>query len=426
MTRLLALGTMGILLGNCGNGGSHPLLSGGSPGDGLGQTQTGGVGGSLVATEPNMLLGVVDSGPQDIGYTNGLFASVTLCEPGTTNCQTIDHLLVDTGSVGVRVLESELKLALPTAKNASGLALAECTPFVDGTAWGPVKIADVTMGGESAPNLAIQLIGEITYPMPTNCTGTPITDFKTLAANGILGVGVYLQDCGAACAQAATSKYNPGLYYACSAATATSCKVTQVPVAEQVAHPVAGFPVNNNGTIIQLPSVPASGAPSVPGMLVFGIGTQANNGLGNATILTLDGQGYVSTTFPVGGAKYTSFLDSGSNGLFFLNATTAKISTCTGGLKDFYCPTSTTNLSATLSSTNGASANIEFTVGNASKMSNSAYALGNLAGPMPGFPSSDNSVPSFDWGLPFYYGRTVYTAIDTRDTPGGPGPYFAF
>jgi hypothetical protein len=290
-----------------------------------------------------------------------------------------------------------------------------------------VRIADVTLGGESAANLPVQLIGEITYTMPTSCTGTPITDFKTLAANGILGVGVYLQDCGTACAQAATSKYNPGLYYACSGSATTSCSITQVPVAQQVAHPVAAFPVDNNGTIIQLPSVAANGAPSVPGLLVFGIGTQANNGLGNATVLALDGLGYVSTTFPVGGTKkYTSYLDSGSNGLFFLNAATTGLTACTGGLKDFYCPSSTTTLSATLSSNNGASANIEFSVGNASKMSNSAYALSNLAGPMPGFPSSSNSVPSFDWGLPFYYGRTVYTAIEARDTPGGPGPYFAF
>jgi hypothetical protein len=428
-TRLLTLATMVVLLCHCGNGGSHPLLGGGGLGAGLGQTTggSGGAGGSLVATEPNMLLATVDPGPQNIGYTNGLFASVTLCEPGTANCQTIDHLLVDTGSVGVRVLESELKLALPTAENASGLALAECTPFVDGTAWGPVKIADVTIGGETAANLPIQLIGEATYGMPTTCTGTPITDFKTLAANGILGVGVYLQDCGTPCAQPTNSRSNPGLYYACSSATATSCKIAQVSVAQQGAHPVAGFPIDNNGTIIQLPSVPASGAPSVPGMLVFGIGTQANNGLGNATVLALDA-GYVSTTFPVGSTKtYTSYLDSGSNGLFFLNAATSGIAQCTSsGLKDFYCPTTTTSLSATLSSINGASANIAFSVGNTSKMSNSAYALSNLAGPMPGFPSSDNSVPSFDWGLPFYYGRTVYTAIETRDTPAGQGPYFAF
>jgi hypothetical protein len=296
-----------------------------------------------------MVGAVVDSGPKCVGYTNGLFVSATLCEPGTTNCQTIDHLLVDTGSVGVRVLESELRVTLPAAMSTSGLGLAECTPFVDGTAWGPVKFADVTIGGETAPNLPVQLIGENTYTMPPDCTGTAITNFETLAANGILGVGVNLQDCGDPCAQQAIA-HNPGLYYACSAATATSCKITPVPVAQQVAHPVAGFPVDNNGTIIQLPSVPANGLPSVSGTLVFGIGTQANNGLGSVTVLALDA-GYVSTTFPAGGTKtYTSYLDSGSNGLFFLNAATTGLTPCaSSGLKDFYCPISTTNLSATLS-----------------------------------------------------------------------------
>ena len=374
-------------------------------------------------TEPNTIGLMVDSGPQCVGYTNGLFASVTLCVPGTATCQTFDHLLVDTGSVGVRVLESELTLALPAVTNAGGQPLAECTPFVDGTAWGPVRSADIKLGGESAANLPIQLIGERTFAMPGSCTGSAITDFQTLAANGILGVGVFPQDCGAICAQPATAPSNPGLYYACR--TAQSCTVASVPLIQQVAHPVAAFPVDNNGTIIQLPSVPADGAPSVPGVLTFGIGTQPNNGLGGATVLALEDPGFIRTTFPVDGVRYTSYLDSGSNGLFFLDAATTGLKSCTGGLSSFYCPALTTSLSATLWSANGASTTIEFSVINASKLSNSAYAFSNLAGPMPGFPT-DKSVPGFDWGLPFFFGRAVYTAIEGQSTPAGPGPYFAF
>lgn len=413
MTRLasfLSAAAVLALLCQCGGGSSALPIS------------PGGTGGAVV-TEPNMLALSVDPGPQNVGYTNGLFASATLCVPGTSMCQTFDHLLVDTGSVGVRVLESELALALPAVTNADGQPLAECTPFVDGTAWGPVRVADVALGGESAANLPIQLIGETTYAMPASCTGSAITDFQTLAANGILGVGVYPQDCGAACAQPAQARSNPGLYYACTSAQA--CTVTSAPLVQQVSHPVVAFPVNNNGTIIQLPSIPASGVPSVPGLLTFGIGTQANNGLGTATVLALEGLGYVSTTFPVGGATYTSFLDSGSNGLFFLDAATSGLKQCTGGLSSFYCPTATTSLSATLSSGNGASATIEFSVINASKLSNSAFAFSNLAGPMPGFPE-DTSLPGFDWGLPFFFGRAVYTAIEGQATPAGPGPYFAF
>jgi hypothetical protein len=44
---------------------------------------------------------------------------------------------------------------------------------------------------------------------------------------------------------------------------------------------------------------------------------------------------------------------------------------------------------------------------------------------MPGFPT-DASVPGFDWGLPFFFGRTIYTAIENQSTPAGAGPYVAF
>jgi hypothetical protein len=418
--RLLALGTM-ILLGGCGDssGGRFIAPGGGSSG----QIQTGGTGGAggVVPSGSNVVTVVADQGPQNVGYTNGLFATVTLCEPGTSNCQTFDHLLVDTGSVGVRVLESQLRLALPAITNSSGAGLAECTPFVDGTSWGPVKRADVQIGGEGATNLPVQIIGELTYPMPSSCTGTPITDFESLGSNGILGVGVYLQDCGAACQR--TGLTNPGLYYACSATGA--CTEAAAPLNLQVAHPVAAFPSDNNGVIIQMPSVPGGGATSVSGTMIFGIGTQTNNGLGSSTVLALDTQGFVTTTFPVGGADYTSFLDSGSNGLFFLDAATTKISQCTGGLKDFYCPSTTTNLTATLSATNGSSANVSFSVANTATLSGRNFVFSNLAGPMPGFPT-DPGIPGFDWGLPFFFGRAVVTSIEGKATPAGIGPYFAF
>ena len=48
----------------------------------------------------NVLSIAVDGGPnpsQDGLYTNGAFATVTICAPGSTsNCVNVDHLLVDT------------------------------------------------------------------------------------------------------------------------------------------------------------------------------------------------------------------------------------------------------------------------------------------------------------------------------------------
>jgi hypothetical protein len=382
--------------------------------------------GTNMPDPPNATALIVDQGPSGAKprYTNGLFASVTLYAPGSDYCQTIDHVLVDTGSVGLRVLESVLNLPLLTATTASGLELAECHSFVDGTAWGLVKLADVQLGGEIASNIPIQVIGDRAFAAPADCTTTPVTGLNDnaakgtlgLGANGVLGVGIHERDCGAFCASTAD------LYYGCGAA----CMPVTVPLEEQVPNPVAAFPVDNNGTIIQLEGVPERGAPSVPGALVFGIGTQANNGLGEAGVLALDRNGLGTTTFPEGGNTYTAFLDSGSNALFFLDSSTSGIQPCAAKWKDFYCPDSPTALGAAIGSGNGVKIPVAFSVTNASKLAPGAYAFSDLAGPMPGFPYLPPGIPSFDWGLPFYFGRTIYTAIEGRNTPAGPGPYFAF
>ena len=113
MTRRLTVAMALASFAGCGGGGG-PIFPpfGGAAG---GSVQTGGSGGTGGAspTDPNVGAIVVNPGPQNSQYTNGLFISVTLCEPGTSDCQTIDHLLVDTGSVGVRVLESELQYISP-------------------------------------------------------------------------------------------------------------------------------------------------------------------------------------------------------------------------------------------------------------------------------------------------------------------------
>jgi hypothetical protein len=178
------------------------------------------------------------------------------------------------------------------------------------------------------------------------------------------------------------------------------------------------FATDNNGIIIELPSVPAGGAPSANGSLVFGIGTQSNNGMGQARVLTLDGNGNFTSVF--GGQSYSgSYIDSGSNGLYFLDSSTTGMPTCTGTNNQFYCPTLPQNLSATNQGTNGVSSTVTFSVASADTLLGNAsdFVFGDLAGPNPG---------SFDWGLPFFFGRNVFTAIEAQSTPAGSGPYFAY
>lgn len=163
--------------------------------------------------------------------------------------------------------------------------------------------------------------------------------------------------------------------------------------------------------LIELPAVPPEGASTVTGTMTFGIGSQANNALGPATVLkSSSSTGYVSTSLD--GTRFSSsFIDSGSNGLFFPSSTLKKCGV-------WYCPVSPQTFSATLSSTSGASAAVTFSVSTSSTLfAGPNYAFNNLAGAASG---------SFDWGLPFFYGRRVFTALKGSVTPAGNGPYYAF
>lgn len=386
-------------------------------------TTVGGGGGGGGGSTSNQMAITVNTGPALSAGTTAVdsaFTSVTVCVPGSTSqCQTIDGVLVDTGSFGFRVLSSALTLSLPQQKDSGGNAIGECTLFVASETWGPVATADISIAGEKASAQSIQVIGggsgALATP-PTSCSNQgPVQDtLASFGANGILGVGNFIQDCGPACAPGTAS--NPGFYYTCS----TSCTVTTLALTSQVSNPVVAFAKDNNGVVVELPSASGPEA-TLAGTLIFGIGTQSNNGLGGATIYALNpSDGNFNTTFQ--GVTYTdaAFLDTGSNAIYFLDSTTTGLPLCTGNLNFWYCPTSTQNFMATNQAfPSGATTTINFSVGNAQTLvsnQNDGVAPG-LAGPNAG---------TFDWGLPFFYGRNVYVAIEGQSTPGGSGPYVAY
>jgi hypothetical protein len=370
---------------------------------------------TIASTGSNVAAITVDGGPVG-NYVDAAFTSVTLCVPGTSTCQTIDGILVDTGSSGLRVLSSALTTALPQQKAPDGNAVAECLTFLGSYTWGPIETADVQMGGEKAGSVPIQVLSDTAFKVPSACSGSgfPSADsLDALGANGILGVGSFAQDCGnaPACVQTGSA----GLYYECPS---SGCVKTGEALASQVANPVTLFPSDNNGVIIELPAVSGSAA-SVSGSMVFGIGTQSNNGLGAATVYTAPNASFQTT---YNGHSYPgSFLDSGSNGFFFAN--TAGITECSGNDSGFYCPSSTQNLSATNQGANGSSGTVTFSIADAATLFTNASdnAFSDLGGPAPS-PGPNY----FDWGLPFFFGRNVYTAIEGMSTPGGAGPYWAY
>jgi hypothetical protein len=392
----------------------------------------GGGGGSTEATTPptptqpapvllaNVLPVTVDAGPPESGYNvNRLYTSVTLCRPGDpTQCQTIPHVLVDTGSTGLRVLASALgpSLNLSPIRGASGLPLLNCAQFVDNTfTWGPVVVADVVLGGKTARNVPVQLAGTAEFdPLSAACSsGTEMNTAATLGANGILGLGLSKEDCGTGCA----SVTGNGFYYTCTDAACTTAQPIRASLAQQVKQPVALFDTDNNGLVVNLPAVSLGGAASLTGSVIFGIATQANNQIGPEALLTTDSLGYITTVLS-GRSLNTSFIDTGSNALFF---DSGSIVLCGARASGFYCPTEPEALVATNVGVNGTRVTVPYAVGNAVTLfaSYPFAVLPGLAGPM-------GDARTFDWGLPFFYGRRVFVGIQAQPSSLGTGPFYAF
>jgi hypothetical protein len=422
-------------------------------------------------------------------YYNGIFTTVTVCSPGsTTNCTTIPNVLVDTGSVGLRVLSSGISgittqvssLNLPQVNDpTSSYPLFECVQYGDlSYTWGPMQMATVTVGGETASaipganantGIPIQVIsagvnppeyvyynGAPGYYNPCeSLPGTQDTELSgglndnsatLLGANGILGIGNFAQDCGISCA---TQIY--GSYLICNSVGSSTCEIWTAQVADQAWNPVAAFPTDNNGVSLQLPSVLATGELTATGTLTFGIGTETNNGLNGATVYELDSYGNFNSA-SLNGVTYTStnsggtFIDSGSNAYYVSDAGVLNTSDCyqndivnINNDLGWYCPSSTLTPQLQLTGLNSTSTTITMNIANAQTLftgqsgGNYFAVFNNLGGPscIAATNSPCNaSTDYFDLGLPFFFGQPhgVFVGIAgaTSGTPNYANGYWAF
>ncbi len=370
------------------------------------------------------------------GYGNGLYATVTICQPGTSNCTSLDHILIDTGSSGLRIVAGELPTGFTLNTETSGSnSVYECLPFLDSYTWGNVVTADLEIAGEKASSLPVQMI--TSGAAPTYCTNTLATSGSPevsteaeVGARGILGIGSFASDCGDYC----TTVGQYDIYFGCSSSAASSCNQIGLPVSQQVNNPVSYFGTDKNGVAVQLASVPEGGAESASGTLYFGIGTQSDNTpASGVTVIGLDDTADFTTTFQAKPLAH-SFFDTGSNAYFFGTINTSTLVTSTGitgcnlapsgqPAAYFYCPSSELSESATLASfSSSTTTSVTFNVGNANTLTGGAYS--DLAGP--NTTNEPDATTSFDWGLPFFLGRTVYVGLEGSSSSLGSGLYVAF
>jgi Protein of unknown function (DUF3443) len=398
---------------------------------------------------PNVAVLNVDGGPVPGQiYENGAFLNgVTICNPGAPPagtfsfpvCQKVDGILVDTGSYGLRILQSAIpNLTLPTMENAQEEILKNCYSYPDGSyLWGPVASADLYISGEAASTytsfagignatpLLVQVVSANAADVPDGCSngGTALNTPQLLGANGILGIGPEPTDCtlaGVNYCDGSSQPAPPNIYFACPT---TGCQPSTTPVIvtslQQVANPVPKFLSTlqiPTGSIIDLSAVSGTET-SVNGTLTFA------TFLPGATTYTLDSNDHFITIF--GGQNLTSsFIDSGSNALYFPDS----LLVCQDKTQ-FFCPSSLTTLSGINEGVTQGQSTVDFSIDNADNLFSANpddSAFGTLAGPSgKGSCSNGTGACTFEWGLPFFYGRPVFTKVDSCSATAGPCPPLA-
>ncbi len=392
----------------------------------LGNKSSTATGGAPPPAVVNTMVVSVDTGPAaDPGQTNLPYVTVKVCAAGSaTQCANIDHVLLDTGSWGLRLVGSVLaaaKVTLSAETDSKGQGIEECVKFGGGDTWGPVALADITLAGETASKLPVQIMDDTNTgaapPATCGANGTLLNAVTGFHANGLLGVGVFAQDCGAACVSPATPL---PIYYGCTSAGV--CAAENVALASQVTNPVTLFAADNNGVIVSMPNlVNANGDTSVQGELIFGIATQTDNALpaSGLTVLGANASGDFTATYNGGTTALPAMIDSGTDSYVFNDSS---IPVCASGrFLGYYCPAvhpqplSAVNTGA---GANNATNTVDFALQDPTTFVQAASAFIDLG--------AGAGSTNFTWGMPFFYGRKVYIGIEQRAAGSFTGPFYAY
>lgn len=388
---------LALALTGCGGGGA----AGGGQSDndfiaGLPQKQSS-VGEIIVAAPaPNVV-------PITVGPGNKLLVSVTVCQPGTAICRVVDKVMLDTGSVGLRLHSSALSgfLGSLASDQVGGSTIGECAVFGNFYTWGTLRTADVRMSGASANGLKLQIYDDSSLPpaSTSGCDtlygGLSVPTPSTYQFNGILGLkGARVDD---------------QRYFICSGG---NCASHTQDAGSQLPNPLPLLSTDNNGFIIQMPPLPSTGMVSANGALIFGINTQFNNRLATGSlapsIIPLDPQ--LGFQLSVGGNVYEALIDSGTSVLAFPGLA---IPTCAGYQPARYCPANEIAVPILAK----ASSKATLVVGAVLQIGNAATVLGtgnaafnNVATDVP------SALANFSIGaligVPFFYGRSIYFSVD--------------
>jgi hypothetical protein len=405
--KIISILLLSIFLSACGGGGGGNNSSNNSNSS---SSSGGTVTTPIINTSVNAIP-IVANGGMSGSYINALMGSINICQPNTQNCYTVNNVLFDTGSEGVRILASALPANFLNPIATTNGNEDECAAFADGVTFGDVALAQVQLGGLTSSSIPIQIIGQSSYSIPTSCSnmGTSMQTASTLGANGIVGIGPFQEDCGSGCALKSNNNY----YYSCQ--SGTGCSSIAMPTTQQVTNPIIAMPTYNNGTVISLPNISISGVNSVNGYIYMGIGSATNNTY-TVNVIPLNSVGQMNVNYK--GTIYpNSFVDSGSSVYGLIDST---MNTCSVSGNNFFCPGGLVNIPIVASDTNNVqNISSQITVNDATTLLYSGNIVFNdLATPLVG--TLSNGV---DLGLSFFFGKNIITGINGKTSNFGVGPY---
>ncbi len=367
----------------------------------------GGCGGGGSSLEANQMRVRVRANPEieavDPGGSipNLAYVSVGVCD-ASGRCVKVPDVQLDTGSTGLRLRARSLAgLDLAPLVAANGDRIDTCAAFGSGYLWGSVMAASVQLAGEAPVELPIQVYGagSPAPAVPAACasTGNDSGTLLALGANGLLGVDAIASDGSA--------------YFACHGSTCTL--LGSVAQTEQVGNPVRRLgPHDDNGVILSLPAIPASGAIQVQGTLTFGLDTRVDNRtMGFAAIPT---DGYLRLNVAAQGSSHPrSIIDSATNAYY------GPLNLPYDGQYLFFTPRGLRILPITLSSEGGTLPDVSvpssIRIADATSLSLAAYAYDDYGR----YQSARNIMVL---GLPYFFGRSIAYAMAGTSSGLGTGP----
>ena len=370
-------------LGGCGGGSSSSLAA----------------NQMRMTVEENPLLNAIEPGQ---AKRDEAYVSVVVCD-SSDHCVTVPYVQVDTGSTGLRLrYQTVAGLDLQPMVPASGAQLDECAPFVTGYVWGPVEQASVQLGDEPRIELPIQVYGSGNPGVPVTplCAslGNDSGSLRALGANGILGIqGLVHAPAGSFFCTGSSCTYKPS-----------------PPSADLVVNPVSELnDSDNNGVILTLPPVPASGARMAQGTLTFGIDTRDDNQ--TTAFVPIATDAYFNMIVSSQGVNLpASTIDSGANGIL------GKFNIPYDPSTMDFDPAVPQALLLTMSNEVGTlpavSMSTSIEIANSDLLgAGSNYALDDYGG-------YDQSSTQALIGLPYFFGRSIAYVMSGKSTALGTGP----